>query len=99
MIVDKDATSGGTASVTLSAGTETVAHVLNLTAPTLTSTAGIAIQGAAVDRSGYFTTGPPATMTGSGGRFTIPVHAGSGWRPLRLLPAVTPRFRWTGRDE
>jgi hypothetical protein len=77
MVVDKDATSGGTASVTLSAGTESVAHVLNLTAPSLTSTSGIAVQGAAVDRSGRFTPGPPVTVPGGGGRFTIPVHAGS----------------------
>jgi hypothetical protein len=76
MIVDKDATSGGTASVRLNAGAETVAHVLNLTAPSLTSTSGIAVQGAAVDRSGHFTPGPPATVRGRGGRFTIPVHAG-----------------------
>jgi hypothetical protein len=51
------------------------AAVQYLTAPTLTATSGVAIQGATVDPNGTFTPGAPGVITCSGGcRLTLPPY-------------------------
>jgi hypothetical protein len=86
VIVEKDDPSVGTINVTLNAGKMGgVASALHLTGTSLTSSQGVQIQGATVDRSGQFRPGIPNLIVGSHGTYTIPVQSGSA--VLITLPA------------
>jgi hypothetical protein len=64
--------------VNLTAGTASgAARILRLSAGSLTSANGIAIQGATVDAAGHFTPGPPEKVASGNGAYTVTVPTGS----------------------
>jgi hypothetical protein len=77
-VVEKDDTSAATVQVSVSAGRGGgAAGVIRLTGRSLGSAAGVAVQGATVDRAGHLVPGPPGQVTMTGGKLTLSLHAGS----------------------
>lgn len=89
---------GGKLSVSISLGRGAgsgTARVIHMTGPSLTAQTGIQIQGAAVDRAGRLTPGPPDQVRYSDGSLTITLPTGSAalitlGRPSLHRPSATP---------
>jgi hypothetical protein len=77
-VIEKDDTAGASVHIGLSIGTGScTAHVVHLTGPSLTSTAGVAIQGATVGRDGRLPHRPADRVSVRHGSLTLDLAAGS----------------------
>jgi hypothetical protein len=78
VLIEKDDAASGLVNITLKDSSKSgTAQVLNLTGTSLTSSKGVAIQGATVDQNGHFTPGAPDPIQGKSGSYTIPLKSGS----------------------
>lgn len=106
MVVDKDPTTAGpvSTSVNIGAAFTGAADELQMTGSSLTSSTGIAIQGASVGRDGHFTVGAPTQLTVSGGAVSLTIPSGSATlltfrsrpNPTVSSPPVDPTATATG---
>ncbi|OLB80204.1 MAG: hypothetical protein AUI14_07415 [Actinobacteria bacterium 13_2_20CM_2_71_6] len=77
-LIEKDDTAAGSVHIGLNVGVDAEhARVVHLTGPSLTSTQGVAIQGATVDRSGHLPQRPAERVRVHDGTLSLDLAAGS----------------------